>query len=1207
MAGQNQEHLTPNGNNQAHLPDMTIKPAYVSPVQASSSASKINIPETISPTDILQDSLNKSIANSQDEYAYTKQYAFNPETTQRQSQNFERYYSHGGYEKLGFTPWGDNEANYNAQTSGWSDLARATIQGAKLTGVGFMSPLKSYADILTGNPLALDFDSSRDMAHYNMVGSSSRGGVAGFASNLVVNSGYTVGIVGEMFLEEAALALAAPETAGATVPLMGLRVAKTFENIGKFYTATKGIVKGVNTLKDFNIAKTAFNSFKSVGKFINPLENTVEAVSALNKSKSLTSLAAIAPTAGAFYRDVRAANLTLSEAKMEGAGVTDEVKQTLLDDFYKNNNRMPSDLEMKEINQTALDAGNSTMYANVPTIFLTNKVTFDGPLLKGFKPIVEDISIRGLKTVFKKGVGFTLEESGLKAVGKSLISPKTYGKAALKYFKGNLMEGVQESSQEIISGTAKDYYTDLYKNKGKQGLDFSLGTYLNDNLQKQFSGQGFETFASGFFMGGLIGGGSVAFNAIGNRVSPPKGFKNYSEYKAKTREAAQMAVDKLNEMYKNPVDFLGSKVLNYAKTIQAQEGKKQAELNNDNKSWQDFDDVETFGHIHTALETGTLPIFLDQIKDLQKMDNEGLKDAFGLEAQEVRDRLDKITQRTERIQESYNYWQEKAPNPFNPKQYPEGSEENIDAQIHYKAWEAAKQQAVAYNYSIERSSARMEALVQQLASENPVKNALSSDFTVLASASSMKGELLQLNQEIKALSPNATTAQDKKHVKNKQAKFDTLSEFSDAHAEYLKTPTEATTKKLKKAYVKYLKAINTSDTTLSDAAVEQSFVKLKDSLDLGQDVDAAQTALNLLSNPEGFKNHYTALAGTLKELFESRDKLNKESVADGQKKTEDNTILNVLNSRGLRLSPKAIEQLLEQHILPEELEDIASKEIVTKGHPRYEEVRGAMENYIQAQNKEEDDITDADLEFVKAEKDIRVSVKNKIVEKLKANKKLSVREQEVYNLLKEELDARVAEPVAEEPVVAEEEIIDDSKEQEENASNAINALQKAKNIGEIEKIYNDLNSKTTIDPEYLSVNGITQIESLYHKLREGLRNSVSFEEIVVGDVLMTEAGEKWIVDEIFSDHILTSDVTGIDFLRMNKENFKTNIIQKINMDTKAESAGSTLTPEQAKNSDMSLENRERVLTDARTEIEQLKNAKTRKELEQDFINDLGCK
>ena len=66
---------------------------------------------------------------SQNPYSELSPFAFDPKSTTDINKNYERYYSHPSFKKLGFNPWSDNETLYNQQGSGAGDVARAAIAG----------------------------------------------------------------------------------------------------------------------------------------------------------------------------------------------------------------------------------------------------------------------------------------------------------------------------------------------------------------------------------------------------------------------------------------------------------------------------------------------------------------------------------------------------------------------------------------------------------------------------------------------------------------------------------------------------------------------------------------------------------------------------------------------------------------------------------------------------------------------------------------------------------------------------------------------------------------------------------------------------------------------------------------------------------------------------------------------------------------------
>ena len=90
---------------------------------------------------------------SNNPYASAAPLSYDSKNVTDPNKNFERFYSHGDYNKLGFNPWRDNETLYNEKGSALGDVWRATQSAQKLAVTGFLSPLRSYADLFTGNAL----------------------------------------------------------------------------------------------------------------------------------------------------------------------------------------------------------------------------------------------------------------------------------------------------------------------------------------------------------------------------------------------------------------------------------------------------------------------------------------------------------------------------------------------------------------------------------------------------------------------------------------------------------------------------------------------------------------------------------------------------------------------------------------------------------------------------------------------------------------------------------------------------------------------------------------------------------------------------------------------------------------------------------------------------------------------------------------------
>ena len=156
------------------------------------------------------------------------------------SSNFDRYYNHPNFDELGFHPYRDNERYYNENSTWWDDNQRMWGQFGKVFSTGFMSTYDAIGDMFSGNYLQADVDGGDNFAEAMRIGNSSKGGVGGFATNLMLNSGYTVGILSNIAVEELALAGLEAFTFGGATPLVASRTA---------YNIVRG-TKAIERLKD---------------------------------------------------------------------------------------------------------------------------------------------------------------------------------------------------------------------------------------------------------------------------------------------------------------------------------------------------------------------------------------------------------------------------------------------------------------------------------------------------------------------------------------------------------------------------------------------------------------------------------------------------------------------------------------------------------------------------------------------------------------------------------------------------------------------------------------------------------------------------------------------------------------------------------------------------------------------------------------------
>jgi hypothetical protein len=191
-----------------------------------------------------------------------------------QNQFIDRYKAHSQYDKLGYSPFRDNESLYNSNTTTLDEISRAG--GAMVSLVGL-----AFTDALTPSTTATNVEFAKDFSRLSTMGSSTVGGATGFSANLITNMGFSLGIIAELAMEEfvlmgaeAALAtgsvtpaapVAAPALAANTA-LMGARFTGAMKKLGSAFKSTMKLSKTLDKLRDVDTARKTFNSLTKIGK-----------------------------------------------------------------------------------------------------------------------------------------------------------------------------------------------------------------------------------------------------------------------------------------------------------------------------------------------------------------------------------------------------------------------------------------------------------------------------------------------------------------------------------------------------------------------------------------------------------------------------------------------------------------------------------------------------------------------------------------------------------------------------------------------------------------------------------------------------------------------------------------------------------------------------------------------------------------------------
>jgi hypothetical protein len=256
--------------------------------------------------------------------------------------NFNKYYNSSAFKDLKFSPYRDNDQHYNNNTSAWDDFLRATSGQLKLFGHGFIS-MEEGSD-----------SAAEAMERINAEYGSTRKGVGGFMSNLMLSAGYTQGIVARIALEELALAAATLGSGFAasevTVPAMGVEAVRGIAAIGKVGKYLKNTLQTFKTLDNLDNARQIWNAARNIprglGKFVAPQTmefgaNLLKGANAAQEFKDLKNYAKVFKGVGSMYSDYRQFRLAYSEGAMEGKMLETKLNEDLINEYYAKNGKMP--------------------------------------------------------------------------------------------------------------------------------------------------------------------------------------------------------------------------------------------------------------------------------------------------------------------------------------------------------------------------------------------------------------------------------------------------------------------------------------------------------------------------------------------------------------------------------------------------------------------------------------------------------------------------------------------------------------------------------------------------------------------------------------------------------------------------------------------------------------------------------------------------
>ena len=1088
-------------------------------------------------TNSVQAVLEKGIAKINglsDMGSYAEPYAYDasPKGTFR-----ARYKAYGQdtYNKVGFHPLIDNETWFNQNTTFGDDLSRwATNSMWPMLSKGFMDPIRSYKSIMDGEGLFnADEQSARDYEYYNAIGASSKGGLGGFTVNLLNSASYSMGILLEGATEGALIG--ALFGGGAKGAVEG---STTFlKKLGSLPKALVETAQGTKTLlqdvKNYSNLAKAKELYKSAGKnfgnFFNPLHNTTEAFRQIKNTDNITNLARSSVTAGALWHDMMAMNMAISEGKLEG-GFTRYQTYDRLYNKHIEEKGVPPTLEEQEsmMRQASKGAWWNTLN-NSALIYYSNKIVFpsitNASFLKGvpkfgFGKTVTNVG-KEFQVIFdpgKKALEGTFVKQRVNLVNavKSLAKPATYGKVGLNYFKANVVEGLQEVTQDILQDATQNYYVETFNNPDARNFRYGAGL-VGDAIGKQWSTQGLETFLSGFLMGTILQApgklknyATVGFNDYFKKDA------SYQEYIDGREKLADDVVNELNTMYKNGQFFLDPRINNYANQALV----ANVVDNPDEHTTKEIRDAEFTAFqsaVISSLQTGTFDMFLKHYEGYKQASPEDIEQAWNLapgQGIKALERFDKALENAKNIRDRWNTAKNKMKFQANLDDYEKDSEEYRIAEVYNKAYNQSLYNYVFLHNSFDDNVKRLDKLYNELGQISAIKNSNFSNFVDLTDSARLTQEIEMLKTEVENLETFGSTPALEEATKKREL-IELYSDFNEkqeslidlfvnkSFLDNIKTEiqkedpelndNQVTIKAINKVveqydqgksseFLEYKESFEKLLSGLADTApkrmqleqelqqmggIDTIFDSLLDTHILKNENSSLIRYVNTLANPREFYEHLQRNFKFMKDLYYNREEIAKDIVNKEIEAIENNTLLNTLADQGYYIDLEEFAKWIDNKTLPEQFIDAKNNRIINKGSVLYEELIGIFIRAAQLAEKKpagdplnQKQLLDKRIENLEKDRG----------EALQAEKdKYDQRFKDAYGLTPEEYQAQEAARVASEELTEEQrKALEDEKTFLENVIKGLDSELVERVVASVEVLTEEMAKNNVNSEEYFN-------------------------------------------------------------------------------------------------------------------------------------------
>lgn len=267
--------------------------------------------------------------------------------------------------------------------------------------------------------------------------------------------------------------------------------------------------------------------------------------------------------------------------------------------------------------------------------------------------------------------------------------------------------------------------------------------------------------------------------------------------------------------------------------------------------------MSTFRHIYTVASMGKMHHFKDAVKDMLKLGDVELKQAFSKDSKndspaKIREKLEKRLQRMNEIEKLYREIDSKHINPYDPMRYEDGTVAANNELAAFESFEFAKMMKMFVNDVYKRAEVRRNQIYDSALADPVMSKIESNDIAILLNKKDLLDEIKLLSLETKE---KAADAELEKIRKGKLTKLDLLIKYQNIlydPANQTKTGGYDKRKigKLKSAYVAYLKhQSKTNDGVIANDKVDKSLDAIIDHQWLGYRTEIFYKSIEVLENP----------------------------------------------------------------------------------------------------------------------------------------------------------------------------------------------------------------------------------------------------------------------------------------------------------------------------------------------------------------------